>query len=244
MSSLLRKLPARQGAPSHTGLPAGRSGALVPRAGPVSALPCAACWGPPAPPVLRPLEEAVPTVVPGTWPPPPPRPASRVLGGKLSQAPGTLAPAAQTGLAGARPEGGRWEDHRPLPSPYASVGAGGAVALGHLGVRGLCGPRLRARARGIPEGRGVVGPRGPHGTSLLTHTDTRRHMHRVTHRYRDTDTHTHRCTYSHTHRHSHTQTHTHRHTETQTHTQSHTKTQTYIHRHTCTESHTQTNTQT
>ena len=87
-------------------------------------------------PSSGPLEEAVPTVVPGTWPPPPPRLASGVLGGKLSQAPGTLAPAAQTRLAGARPEGGLWEDHRPLPSPYASMGAGWAGGPGASGCQG------------------------------------------------------------------------------------------------------------
>lgn len=101
---------------------------------------------------------------------------------------------------------GRTTALSPPPTPLWALD--GRAALGRLGVRGLCGPRLRARARGIPEGRGVVGPRGPHGTSLLTHTDTRRHTHRVTHRYRDTDTYTV----------THTDTDTQRDTETDTQT--------------------------
>ena len=139
--------------------------------------------------------------------------ASGVLGGKLSQAHGT------DGACGGETRG--WVLGGPPPSPLP-LGLWGRWRGGQpwsVWVRGLCGPRLGARACGIPEGWGVVGPRGPHGTSLLTHRHTHTHTQTQSHTQTHTGTDTHAETHRHeTHTQRHRQTHTQKHIHTDTHT--------------------------
>lgn len=107
--------------------------------------------------------------------------ASGVLGGKLSQAPG------RDGACGGETRGLALGGPLPSPLPLGLWGLWRGGRPWGVWVRGLCGPRLGARACGIPEGWGVVGPRGPHGTSLLTHTEA----HTQSHTQTDSQTQTH-----------------------------------------------------
>lgn len=100
--------------------------------------------------------------------------ASGVLGGKLSQAPG------RDGACGGETRGLALGGPLPSPLPLGLWGRWRGRRSWGVWVRGLCGPRLGARACGIPEGWGVVGPRGPHGTSLLTNTETHTQSHTQT----------------------------------------------------------------
>lgn len=121
LSSLLRQLPARQGDPCTPGrlrgglLPlCGRGGPSQPRPVCLCACPRHACRqthlllpssGPPG--------EAVPSVVPACSLP-------SLRGPGREAQPGAWHPGAcgaHGAWPGGRPEGGPWEDHRPLPSP-------------------------------------------------------------------------------------------------------------------------------
>lgn len=121
LSSLLRQLRARQGDPCTPGAcgevccPCAAGGAPLSPA-------LRVCVRAPTMPAAGPTCSSRPLGLRGrrcpAWCPPAPCLASGVLGGKRSQARGTLAPAAQMGLGlGGDQRVGPWEDHRPLPSP-------------------------------------------------------------------------------------------------------------------------------
>ena len=205
-------------APPRTGLPAGRSGALVPRAGPVSALPCvsvcvprAACWGPPAPPVLRPsggggAHCGARDVATASSPP-------GLRGPGREAEPGTWHPGACSTDEACWGETRGWALGGPPPSPlplrlYGRWMGGwpwGVWVSGVCAVPGLEPGHVAYRRGGEWWGQGV------HMAPPFSHTQT----------HADTRTESHTDTETQTHIQSHTQTQTHRETPRQT------------HRHTC-----------